>query len=51
MAKDRFMLSDQEIEKLKKLLDALIEKEINKPDFDISIIDIANEENKKLKLS
>ena len=47
MAKDRFMLSDQEIEKLKKLFETIIEKETNTPDFDISIIDIANKENKK----
>jgi hypothetical protein len=29
MIKDKFMLPDQEIEKLKKLLDELAEKEIN----------------------
>jgi len=34
MIKDQFMLPDQEIEKLKELLDELVEKEINKLDSD-----------------
>lgn len=36
MVNDRFKLSDQEIEKLKKLLDTLVEKEIHKLESEIS---------------